>query len=190
MNKILNILALALMFTFFSCGPETIFLQLKLDTPGHHVATGMTFLKTGKVSDAFREFSRAKELDPGYSPADVGLGLVYGFREDFESGLRQMKTAAANARGIKQKTEVNIGIMRLFIMGREKIDNNWLDHVKTEFKSATKASNNTPVPYYYMGMAYKLSSNVEKAAPLFLKVIEFDRDYSIEAKIEYDRIKK
>ncbi len=189
-NKIFNIAALLIMLTLFSCGPDTIFLQLKLDTPGHHMATGMVFLKAEKISDAFREFDRAKELDPGYSPAYVGLGLVYGFRGDFEAGLKQMETAASNARGINQKTGVHVGIMRLYMMGQEKIDNNWLEHVKTEFNSATSISNITPGPYYYMGMAYTITSNVEKAAPLFLKVIELDKAYTDEAKMEYDRIKK
>jgi len=189
-NKLFNILMLLIMLTLFSCGPETIFLQLKLDTPGQHVATGMKFLKTDKISDAFREFNRAKELDPGYSPTYVGLGLAYGFQDDFRTGLQHMKTAASNARGSKQKTGVSVGIMRLYMMGREKMDGNWLERVKKEFHRAIAASNTAPGPYYYMGMAYKLSSRTEQAAPLFLKVIELNKEYSDEAKMEYDRIKQ
>ncbi len=186
--RIFKFPALLFMLTFFSCGPETIFLRLKLDTPGHHVATGMRFLDTDKFSHAFREFNRAKELDPDYSPAEIGLGLVHGIRGDFETGLKHMKKAASSAQGIKQKTGVNIGIMRLYIMGREKIDINWLKHAKTEFNSAIATSSNIPGAYYYMGMAYKFSSDIERASRFFLKVIELDKEYSDKAKREYKLI--
>lgn len=187
-NSLIKGLVLLFMLTFLSCGPDTIFLQLKLDTPEHHVATGMKFLESGKMPDAFREFDRAKELDPNYSPAYVGMGLVYGFQEDFDKSFQYMQTAALNAKGTKQTIGTHVGMMRLYLMGQEKIDVNWLLHVNKAFDSAIAISGNIPDPYYYMGMAYKLSSNFEKSIPLFLKVIELDQAYSNEAQMEYDKI--
>jgi tetratricopeptide (TPR) repeat protein len=64
-----------------------------LDTPMHHVYNGNTLLKAGKIDAAFREFSRAKELDPNYSPAYVGLSLVYGLKDDDEASAMYLKKA-------------------------------------------------------------------------------------------------
>jgi tetratricopeptide (TPR) repeat protein len=59
----------------------------------HHVKNGNTLLKSGKIDDAFREFSRAKELDPDYPPAYVGLSLVYGLRGDDATSTMYLKKA-------------------------------------------------------------------------------------------------
>ena len=64
-----------------------------LDTPINHVNNGNILLKAGKIDDAFREFSRAKELDANCSPAYVGLGLVYGVKGDDETSSVYMKKA-------------------------------------------------------------------------------------------------
>jgi len=64
-----------------------------LDTPVHHVKNGNTLLKAGKIDDAYREFSRAKELDPNYPPAYVGLSLVYGLKGDDGASAIYLKKA-------------------------------------------------------------------------------------------------
>jgi len=74
-----------------------------LDTPVQHVRNGDTLLKAGKIDDAFREFSRAKELDPNYSPAYVGLSLVYGLRGDDETSAMYLKKAVNLLKGTHQK---------------------------------------------------------------------------------------
>lgn len=77
----------------YACAPTTMESNYWLDTPVHHVHNGNTLLKSGKINDAFREFSRAKELDPNYPPAYVGLSLVYGLRGDDESSAMYLKKA-------------------------------------------------------------------------------------------------
>ena len=69
-------------FFLYACVPTSTGSNTWLNTPVHHVNNGNTLLKAGKINDAFREFSIAKELDPNYSPAYVGLSLVYGLRGD------------------------------------------------------------------------------------------------------------
>lgn len=64
-----------------------------IDTPVNHVKNGNTLLNTGKIDAAFREFNRAKELDPKYPPAYVGLSLVYGLKGDDEASDMNMKKA-------------------------------------------------------------------------------------------------
>jgi tetratricopeptide (TPR) repeat protein len=87
------LLAAFCLFVLFACGTVHIEENTWLDTPGNHVSNGNILLKAGKIDDAFREFSRAKELDANYSPAYVGLSLVYGVKGDDETSSVYMKKA-------------------------------------------------------------------------------------------------
>ena len=80
-------------FFLFACVPQSIETNGWLDTPVHHVNNGNTLLKAGKLDAAFREFSRAKELDPNYSPAYVGFSLYYGLKGDDETSAVYLKKA-------------------------------------------------------------------------------------------------
>jgi tetratricopeptide (TPR) repeat protein len=164
--------------------------KAELDTPGHHVTNGNKLLKAGKIDKAFKEFNRAKLLDPEYSPAYVGLGLVCGLRGDFKKGFASMDKAENYAKGKKQAATVNIGYMRLYIMGKEKVDKDWLDEVEDYNKDATKLAPDCPEPYYYMGIAYKMSYNFQKAAEQFTKVLDLDTGFVEEADKEYAIIQK
>jgi tetratricopeptide (TPR) repeat protein len=81
------------MFFLFACAPASRGTNSWLDTPVHHVNNGNTLLKSGKIDDALREFNRAKELDPNYSSAYVGLSLVYGLKGDNETSAVYLKKA-------------------------------------------------------------------------------------------------
>jgi tetratricopeptide (TPR) repeat protein len=88
-----NMLFTVLCVLLYACASTTMESNTWLDTPVHHVKNGNTLLKAGKIDDAFREFSRANELDPNYSPAYVGLSLVYGLRGDDASSAMYLKKA-------------------------------------------------------------------------------------------------
>jgi Flp pilus assembly protein TadD len=92
-----------------ACGPDTIFLRPALDTPGQHVANGNLLLKQNKLEAAFREFSRARMLEPNFAPAHVGLGKIWGLRGDFEKGRAAMDKAEAVARGESERQAVSEG---------------------------------------------------------------------------------
>jgi tetratricopeptide (TPR) repeat protein len=77
----------------FACAPTSMGTNTWLDTPVHHFNNGNTLLKSGKIDDALREFNRAKELDPNYSSAYVGLSLVYGLKGDDETSAVYLKKA-------------------------------------------------------------------------------------------------
>ena len=111
------------MLFLLACGPKPVAPKAELDTPEHHVTNGNKMLKAGKIDKAFKEFNRAKLLAPEYSPAHVGLGLVCGLRGDFEKGFASMDKAENYAKGKKQEVTVNVGYMRLYIMGKEKKSN-------------------------------------------------------------------
>lgn len=189
-RKILSVMSVSCLFFLLACGPKPVAPKAELDTPEHHVTNGNKLLKAGKIDKAFKEFNRAKLLDPEYSPAYVGLGLVCGLKGDFKKGFASMDKAENYAKGKKQAVTVNVGYMRLYIMGKEKVDKDWLDEVEDYHKDATKLAPDCPEPYYYMGIAYKMSYNFQKAAKQFTKVLDLDRGFVEEADNEYAIIQK
>lgn len=119
MTKLLA--SLICVFVFLAgCGPKTIVLRPELDTPSHHVSNGRKLLDRGKIEAAFSEFSRAKELDPEYPMAYVGLGLVSAHRGDFVAGRHFMLKADKLAVTDDEKIEVEEGYRMLNHMETKK----------------------------------------------------------------------
>ena len=108
------------LFSILACGPETIFIRHGLDTPSHHVDNGYKLMAYDKQEAALREFERAKELDPNYSPAYVGLGIVYGMQGDLELGRSYMTQAEKLAQNEDQRQEVKMGFERLDYIEKEQ----------------------------------------------------------------------
>ena len=115
-RKLLSILPIVCLLTLVSCGPETILLRPSLDTPVQHVDNGYKLMAYGKTDDAVREFKRSIELDAAYSPAYVGLGIVFGVKGDLDQGRALMEKARTLARSDEQKKEVDMGFERLDII--------------------------------------------------------------------------
>ncbi|MDP2646947.1 MAG: hypothetical protein Q8P24_18580 [Desulfobacterales bacterium] len=174
----------------FSCGPKPLAPKAALDTPSHHVSSGVKLLNANKIEAAFREFDRARELDPKYSPAYVGLGLVHGIRSDYKNGLGQLKKAEQYAQDKAQESAVYVGYMRLYIMGNQKIGGDWLEQVKSHFDKAILATPDLAGPYYYMGMAHKEALQFSDAKNQFRKVIDLNRDHVAAADQEWKMIQK
>jgi tetratricopeptide (TPR) repeat protein len=189
-RKLFFIIAGICIFFLSACGPKAVAPEAEFDTPAHHVNNGHKLLKSGKIDAAFREFNRAKELDPKHSPAYVGLGLVQGVKGEFDNGFKAMKKAQRYADGKEQKVAVNVGYMRLYIMGGEKVKKNWLQEVTTRFNNAIGYIPDLPEPYFYMGIAYKNSYKFQKAAANFTKVLELDKGLVAEADKEYAIVQK
>lgn len=108
------------LFSILACGPETIFIRQGLDTPSHHVDNGYKLMAYGKQEAALREFDRAKELDPNYAPAYVGIGIVYGMQGDLEKGRSYMTQAEKLAQNEDQRQEVKMGFERLDYIEKER----------------------------------------------------------------------
>ncbi|MDO9567640.1 MAG: hypothetical protein Q7J15_13010 [Candidatus Desulfaltia sp.] len=189
-KKIFIMLAAISLLFLYACGPKAMAPKAELDTPEHHVVNGNKLMKAGKIDVAFREFNRAKELNPKFSPAYVGLGLVEGLRADFNNSLKTMKEARKYAQGDEQKIAVNVGFIRLYIMGKTNIDENWLKLVEEEFDKAVLISKDVSEPYFYMGLAYKISYKFRQAEDQFSKVLELGNGYIAEADKEYALVQK
>ncbi len=115
-RSLLPVLPVVCLLFLVSCGPETIMLRPGLDTPFQHVDNGYKLMTYDKTDAAIREFNRAMELDAGYAPAYVGLGIVYGMKGDLGQGRALMEKAKTLARNDEQKKEVEMGFERLDYM--------------------------------------------------------------------------
>ncbi|MDY6825350.1 MAG: S-layer homology domain-containing protein [Thermodesulfobacteriota bacterium] len=169
----------------FACGPKAVAPEAQLDTPEHHVTNGNKFLKAGRLDDALNEFTRAKQLDPRFSPAYTGLGLVYGEKEDFKQAFEAMEKAGKYAGNDMEKAAAYTGYIQLYTMGGEKVDKDWLDEAEKYFEKASMFSPDKAAPYYYMGIAYKNAYKFSEAADKFKKVLALDKQFIGEADREY-----
>jgi len=107
---------LLIAWTLAACGPDTIFLRPGLDTPAQHVSNGYAFMEQEKAEAACREFERARELDPDYTDAYVGLGLALGRRGQIARGMALMDQANALAKSDAERERVQQGYEQLLQM--------------------------------------------------------------------------
>lgn len=189
-NRSIPIVFLICIFLTFACGPKAQKSQSILDTPEHHLSNGNKLLRVGKLDAALKEFTRAKELNPKFSPAYVGLGVVSSEKRKFEDAISLMKKAEDLAEGKKQEVSVLVGFMRVYVNGAKKIDEDWLEEVESYFQKAVKISPKSSPAYYFMGVAYKNSFKFRKAEDLYKEVIEINDDYVPEADKDYKVVQK
>lgn len=156
------------------CAPKARPPVSILDTPAHHVFSGMKLLESGKLLDAEREFILAKELDPKYSPAYMGLGLVSGYKGDFKSAFKTMSRAKRLAETKEEKTSAYVGFMRLYTQQKGK---DWLEDAEDNFNKAKLTDKDLPDSYFYMAIAYKEAFKFGDAAGLFKKVLEINKTF-------------
>ena len=119
-RNLMAVLSVVCLLVLVSCGPKTILLRPYLDSPAHHVDNGYKLMAYGKSEAAIREFERSMELNPEYSPAYVGLGIVHGLQGDLQQGRSLMAKAKSLARNGEQKKEVELGFERLDYIEAEK----------------------------------------------------------------------
>jgi tetratricopeptide (TPR) repeat protein len=122
MIKIKWIVPLLISFFLAGCAPDTIFVRPGLDTPSQHVANGHQLLERGKIDDAYREFVRAKELDPNYVKAYVGLGVALGKKGDIDAGMETMAVAERMAGSAREHEAVQKGYAQLNELKRTRQD--------------------------------------------------------------------
>ncbi len=114
MRKMISMVMAACGLFLAGCGPDTIFVRPRLDTPDQHLATGHQLIKLGKYDDACREFMRAKELmAPNYVAAYVGLGLALGHQGKLDEAQAALDQAGKEAISDEDIAAVQKGYQRL-----------------------------------------------------------------------------
>ena len=158
-----------------------------LDTPAHHVSSGFKFLQKDYNADARREFELALQLDPYYSGAHRGLGLVYGKAKEFELAFGAMREARDDASSGEQKALAYVGFMRLYTMRKKT---GWLEQVEERFKEALRWKSDLPQAYFYMGIAYKQADRITDAEQSLNQVLKLNQSLVAEAKKELTALHK
>lgn len=182
---LLTLVGVAVMIS--SCAAPPRKPEAALDTPEHHVFTGNKLMDKGDYIGAQREFVLAMQLDKKYSPAYVGLGLVFAYQKDFEKAHENMKQAKSLAEKKEDKVNASVGMIRLYSMERKE---KWLNKAEEEFEDAVKIDPKSSAAYFYMGKAYKYGYNFDKAGEMFKKVLDLNDQYLIEADNEWKLVQK
>jgi hypothetical protein len=172
------------------CGPKAAPSTSVLDTPEYHYNQGLKFLDKNQMDDAMKEFQRAVDLDPKSPLGYIGKGLAFGKKGDFKAAYENMEKGKSNeTKGI----EARIGMIRLYSLQMVKEPGKAKSLIKdaeSEFKTANEKEPNNARLHYYMGMAYKVDLNFDKAAPMFRTVLDLNKDFTGEANAEWAVIQK
>jgi Tfp pilus assembly protein PilF len=172
------------------CGPKAAPSTSVLDTPEYHYNQGLKFLDKNQMDDAMREFQRAVDLDPKSPLGYIGKGLAFGKKGDFKAAYENMEKGKSNeTKGI----EARIGMIRLYSLQMVKEQakaKSLIKDAESEFKTANEKEPNNARLHYYMGMAYKVDLNFDKAAPMFRTVLDLNKDFTGEANAEWAVIQK
>ena len=171
-----------------SCGPTARKSLSQLDTPEHHVLTGIKFLNQAKYIEAQREFNLAIELDPKFSQAHAGAGLVKAYQGDFKAAFSSMKSAWKYAKTDDEKVFVYVGRIRLQTMSRQ--DRNWLKEARDAFDAAVLINSKSSAAYFYMGVAYKTGLDFMQSGQMFTKVLDLNAEHVQEADVQWKIVQK
>ncbi len=163
---------------FFGCAPRTEIPENVLNTPMHHTSSGFKLIQKGYLYDAEREFNLALELEPHYSPAYRGLGLIYGQNRDYEQAFEAMDKARDYAKKSEDKALACVGLMRLYTMRKGE---GWLKDVEKNFADAISSVQDLPEAYYYMGLAYKEADRIPDSEKALKKVLQINKAFVPEA---------
>jgi tetratricopeptide (TPR) repeat protein len=166
------------------CGPKAAPSTSVMDTPEYHYGQGLKYLDKDQVDDALHSFQRAIDLDPKSPLGYIGKGLALGKKGDFKPALENME----KAKGLETKgIEARIGMIRLLSMQRSK---GWMEDAEGEYKHANEKEPDNARLHYYMGIAYKMDLDFDKAAPMFRKVLDLNKEFTGEANAEWALIQK
>jgi Tfp pilus assembly protein PilF len=178
------ILLAALTVVTGGCATKTAPSTSIMDSPEYHYTNGLKYLDNGQIDEAMRSFDRAVAMAPKAPLGYIGKGLVFGKKGDFKAAFDNME----KAKDLEEKgIEARIGMIRLLSMQRGE---DWTMKAEKEFKAANDKEPGSARLHYYMGIAYKMAFDFDKAAGSFRTVLDLNKDFTSEANIEWALIQK
>lgn len=188
-RKVFSFMVLsAVVLLMVACAPKARVPVSQLDTPEHHVFTGVKLLDQEKYADARREFELAVSLNNEYSKAYTGLGLVKISTADYKGAWDNLKSGARYAKADDEKLFSKVGYIRYYT--QSKLEKKWLSLAKDEFDEAVAIDPKHSAAYYFMGLAYKQGYDFNAAGGMFTKVLELRTEYISQADREWNFIQK
>ena len=160
-----------------------------MDTPEYHYKNGLKYLDRDQIDDAMKSFDRALALDPKSPLGYIGKGLAFGKKGDFKAAFENMEKAKGYDKGVESR----IGMIRLYtlqMIKESKKSKDLLKDAESEFKSAKGKDQNNAGLHYYMGSAYKVAFDFDKASEMFRKVLDLNKDFTAEANAEWVVVQK
>lgn len=186
-QSLICILGVCAIAVNFGCASQGALKQAEMDTPEHHCRVASDLQEKGDLDGALLEFERARGLDPSYSPAYVGVGLVLGEKGNFEDAFRNMDLADRYARTDAHRIAYHTGMIRLYT----KYDkDNWLERAESHFSRAIDIDGNHPSPRYFMALAYKKGGEYDRASMQFRKVLELKKAYVEQADQGWEEVQR
>ena len=158
-----------------------------MDSAVHHVFQGKSLLLQEEWVEAEREFVFALELDAEYAPAYTGAALANGYQGNFSSAFPLIKQAKKLAEDKKQKTEIEVALIRLYGFQKEK---GWLSKAKNCFNKISNSKYYQPEANYYMGIAYKEALILNLAELHFSKVLDLNTRFVEDADEQLQALNK
>jgi tetratricopeptide (TPR) repeat protein len=153
-----------------------------MDNPEHHYNNGIRFLDNGKYGEALSEFERANALNPKYGKAYMGIGLVKAYKGDLDGAFDAMKKAKE-----LDGVDAHVGMIRLYSVQRGE---GWIGKAEEEFGEGKKKDPENPGLYFYMGKAYKVAFEFDKAGAAFKKVLDLNKEYVGDSNQEWTLVQK
>jgi len=167
------------------CAEEGIKSESALDTPEHHYSTGVRLFDQADYEGALKEFQRAVALDPDFAPGHAGLGLVYGQKRAFSQAYESLD----KARGLQKPPMIVAQIMKIRVLSMER-NEGWLDEAESAYRAAQKTDPNNAALHYYMGKAYRVGLDFDKAAERFRAVLDLNKEHTGDAEREWKLVQK
>ncbi len=184
---------------FTGCAPKARKAGGQMDDPPTHYKQGMKYWDDGKFAQAEEEFKLANSLDPKYGPAYAGLALTTAQNAKTasdvaatEKGFKEAIKLADKGKELDPKNpDVHIAKAIVITLQYEgKPAKEWLDKVEKEYENAIKLDPQNSEAYYRRGVCYKKAYEFSKAASDFRKVLDLNKDFTIQANQEWELVQK